>query len=319
MKRVLLVLGLSAIALLGFSQHPKKAVKAYEAAREAFLKRDYEVAYQQVRKALEKDAGFAEAWLLQGEIGMETRDYELAKEGYEQSLRADSMLFPPAALTLADLYDREMRYADEIKLLEWFQKAASGNKANDEKAGNMLVNARFRKEAVASPVEFHPTNLGDAVNTSNDEYVNALMLIGTELLFTHRYAVEGAAVQQEGLFVSHAAEGRWYPASRLHVHPEVDDQMGAAFLSYKGNELYFTVCGMDRHHQGCDLTKRFEVATTNLGRKCSRWVKVSTTPPGTPSLASASTGKSFSLPPGATATPTCITAIATRVANGQSR
>ena len=255
MKRILLVLGLSAIALLGFSQHPKKAVKAYEAAREAFLKRDYEVAYQQVRKALEKDAGFAEAWLLQGEIGMETRDYELAKEGYEQSLRADSMLFPPAALTLADLYDREMRYADEIKLLEWFQKAASGNKANDEKAGNMLVNARFRKEAVASPVEFHPTNLGDAINTSNDEYVNALVLIGTELLFTRRYAVEGAAVQQEGLFVSHAAEGRWYPASRLHVHPEVDDQMGAAFLSYKGNELYFTVCGMDRHHQGCDLYK----------------------------------------------------------------
>ena len=220
-----------------------------------FVERDYDKALQQVQKAIVLDADYAEAWLLQGEMGMETRDYDLAMEGYEQSLKADSLLFPPAALTLAGLYDRNMRYADEIKMLEWFQKTAPGNKANDEKAAKMLVNARFREEAVKQPVEFSPMSLGDEVNTLSDEYVNALVLTGSELLFTRRYVVEGAAYQQEGLFVSHAADGRWYTATQLHVHPEVDDQMGAAFLSYKSDELYFTVCGMDRHHQGCDLYK----------------------------------------------------------------
>ena len=78
MKRVLLVIVLSAIALTGFSQHPKKAVKAFEAAQKAFLKRDYEKAYQQVHKAVTLDANYAEAWLLEGEIGMESRDYALA-------------------------------------------------------------------------------------------------------------------------------------------------------------------------------------------------------------------------------------------------
>lgn len=255
MKKVLLVIVLLFVTFNGFSQHPKKAVKAFEAAQRAFMERDYGKAYQQVRKAVENDADYAEGWLLQGEIGMETRDYEMAMEGYEQSLRADSLLYPPTALTLAGLYDKMMRYADEIKMLEWFQKTASGNKTNEEKAAWMLVNARFREEAVKRPVDFNPISLGNAVNTANDEYVNALELTGTELLFTRRYAVEGSAYQQEGLFMSHAADGQWFPAVRLHVLPEIDDQMGAAFLSYKGDELYFTVCGADRHRQGCDLYK----------------------------------------------------------------
>ena len=253
MRRTLLLIGFSVIAMLGFPQHPKKAVKAYEAAQKAFVERDYGKALQQVQKANAIDVDYAEAWLLQGEIGMETRDNDLALEGYEQSLRADSLLFPPAALTLAGLYDKKMRYADEIKMLEWFQKTAPGNKANDEKAARMLANAHFRDEAMKHPVEFSPMSLGGEVNTFSDEYVNALVLTGSELLFTRRYAVEGAAYQQEGLFMSHIADGQWYPATQLRVHPEVDDQMGAAFLSYKGDELYFTVCGMDRHHQGCDL------------------------------------------------------------------
>ena len=255
MKRAFWVIGLSFIAMLGFSQHPKKAVKAYEAAQKAFLERDYERAYQQVQKATAIDPNYAEAWLLQGEIGMETRDCDLAVEGYEQSLKADSMLFPPAALSLARLYDQKMRYADEIKVLRWFQITAPGNKANDEKSTEMLKNALFRKSAVEHPVDFNPISLGQGVNTANDEYVNALEILGTELLFTRRYAVEGAAYQQEGLFISHSAEGQWYPASVLRLHPDLDDHVGAAFLSQKGNELYFTVCGIDRHHPGCDLYK----------------------------------------------------------------
>ena len=52
------------LALVGttFAQHPKKAVKAYEAAEEAFLKRDYKKAQQQVLKAVTEDPNYAEAW-----------------------------------------------------------------------------------------------------------------------------------------------------------------------------------------------------------------------------------------------------------------
>ncbi|MBR4146500.1 MAG: OmpA family protein [Bacteroidales bacterium] len=253
MKRFFLIGLLLCVSCLCFAQHPKKAAKAYEAARKAFVERDYEQAYRQVQKAVSADPEFAEAWLLQGEIGMETRDFDLALEGYEQSLRADSMLFPPSALTLARLYDKKMRYAEEIKMLEWFQKTAPGNKANDEKAAEMLVNARFREEAIKHPVEFSPVNLGAGVNTADDEYINALMLSGSEMLFTRRFSSSSDRFQEEGLFVANAADGTWFPANQLKVDPEMDDHAGAAFITYQGDQIFFTVCGMDRHNQGCDL------------------------------------------------------------------
>ena len=234
---------------------PKKAAKAYNAALSAFQERDYSKAMKQLDKALEADPNDAKAWLLQGEIGMETRDYELAKAGYESVMTIDPMLFPPAAITLARLYDNEMRYAEEVKLLQWFQYAAPGNKANDETVAGMLANAQFREQAIANPVDFQPQSLGVGVNTANDEYVNALELTGAELLFTRRFSAEGQRVQDEGLFLAHGIDGQWFSASQLLVDPEMDNSMGAAFLSYQGNELYFTYCGMERHHQGCDIYK----------------------------------------------------------------
>lgn len=251
--RILLLLVLLFSAFFGMAQPSKKALKAYEAAQESFMERDYEKADKLLRKALDADPGFAEAWLLQGEIGMETRDTEMAMEGYEHALAADSMLFPPAALTLAGLYDKRMRYSDEISLLEWFLKTAPGNQANDEKAVTMLDNARFRHDAVLNPVDFNPSNLGASVNTPDDEYVNALELAGDELLFTKRFTEASWAFAKEGLFVSKKADGQWFPSSRFSIDSEVDDHIGAAFLSYKKDELLFTVCGIDRHHQGCDL------------------------------------------------------------------
>lgn len=253
MKRVLLVILLLSVAINGFPQHPKKAVKAFETAVKAFGERDYDQAYQQVRKAVEKDPDYAEAWLLQGEIGMEVADYDMALEGYEQMFRVDSLFYPPACLTLARLYDKRMRYGDEITILRLLQHAETINNEVNVISIEMLKQANFRKEAVEKPVDFNPVNLGNGVNTTNDEYVNALEITGTELLFTRRYAVEGAAFQKEGLFLSHAVDGQWYPATKLQIHPEMDEQMGAAFLSYRGDELYFTVCGLDRHHPGCDL------------------------------------------------------------------
>lgn len=219
MKRILLVIVLFSVVFNGFSQHPKKAVKAFEAAQKAFVERDYEQAYLQIRKAVEKDSEYAEAWLLQAEIGMETGDQELALEGYEQSLRIDSTLFPPARSVLARLQKQK----------------------------------RFREEALAHPVAFNPVNLGNVVNTPNDEYINALEITGMVLLLTRKFSANPVHSHEEALFLAHAAEGRWFSSTQLHINEVIDDHMGAAFLSHKGNELYFTVCGYDRHHPGCDL------------------------------------------------------------------
>ena len=186
MKKFLAFLLLFVITLSGFAQHSKKATKAYEAAETAFYLRDYKKAHQQVLKALVEDPNYAEAWLLEGEIGMETKDYELAVLGFEKALSIDSLLFPSAALTLARLYDRRGDYKREVALLRWYQSKGFGVAAHDATAAEMLDLASFRDYAFDHPVSFEPESVGNKVNTTSDEYVNMLHFDGSQLLFTRK-------------------------------------------------------------------------------------------------------------------------------------
>lgn len=236
----------------GFAQHPKKAMKAYETAESAFMSRDYKKAHQQALKAVIEDPNYAEAWLLEGEIGMETRDFDLAVLGYEKALAIDSMLFPPAAITLARLYDKQGDYKREIALLRWYQSKGFANAANDATTAELLAQAAFRDEALCRPVGFEPTSLGNKINTPADEYVNMLQFDGSQLLFTRKIDL-GEGFQKEFLFVSQWDGEAWSEARQLAftAFPE-DVDLAAAFISADGRKLYMTGCGWSRN-SSCDL------------------------------------------------------------------
>ena len=252
MKRALAIAFFSLLMITASAQHPKKAVKAYEAAEEAFLKRDYKKAHQQVLKAVMEDPNYAEAWLLEGEIGMETQDYDLAVMGYEKSLFCDSLLFPPAAISLARLYDLQGAYKREILLLKWYQSKRFNNEAQNAVVSDMLAQATFRDWAYTHPVAFDPETLGNAINTSDDEYVNMLSFDGSQLLLTRKMTVK-EGYQKETLLVSQWDGEQWTVPQPLKFadFPE-DVDPGAAFISADGKKLYLTGCGWTRD-SSCDL------------------------------------------------------------------
>ena len=252
MKKVLCVFIGLVIAFSGVAQHPKKAVKAYESAEKAFQIRDYQKAYQQALKAVIEDPNYAEAWLLEGEIGMEMQDYDLAVLGYEKALATDSLLFPPAAITLARLYDRQGAYKKEMTLLRWYQSKGFGVAANDAVVAEMLELSAFRDAALDNPVVFEPKSIGNQINTDFDEYVNMLQFDGSRLLFTRKMDL-GNGFQKEFLFVSHWDGEAWGEAQQLAfaAFPE-DVDLAAAFISADGRKLYMTGCGWQRD-SSCDL------------------------------------------------------------------
>jgi outer membrane protein OmpA-like peptidoglycan-associated protein len=252
MKRITFILLLLALASSAFAQHPKKAVKAYEAAEEAFLKRDYKKAQQLVLKAVTEDPNYAEAWLLEGEIGMETQDYDLAILGYENALSSDSLVFPPAAITLARLYDQKGAYQREIILLKWYQSKNFNNEAQNAIVSELLAQATFRDWAYTHPVAFTPESLGNTINSNGDEYVNMLSFDGTQLLFTRKVTV-AEGFQKEQLLVAQWEGKQWaepQPLAFAYFPDDVDP--GAAFISADGKKLYLTGCGWTRD-SSCDL------------------------------------------------------------------
>ena len=252
MKRFVTILLFFTLASTALAQHPKKAMKAYNAAEEAFMKRDYKKAHQQALKAILEDPNYAEAWLLEGEIGMETQDFDLAMLGYEKALASDSMTFPPAAITLARLYDKQGSYKREITLLRWYKSKGFPQAANNATVAEMLELASFRDYALTHPVEFTPENLGETVNTNGDEYVNMLSFDGKQLLFTRKMPMENG-YQKEYLFVSQWDGEQWSEPQQLAFADFPQDvDPGAAFISADGKKLYLTGCGWTRD-SSCDI------------------------------------------------------------------
>lgn len=252
MKRIAVILLIIALASTAFAQHPKKAVKAYESAEKAFQKRDYQKAHRELLKAVLEDPNYAEAWLLEGEVGMEMEDYDLAMLGYENALSTDSLLFPPAAITLARLYDKQGNYKREIALLRWYLSKGFNIAFIEATANELLEKATFRDWAVYHPVAFEPENLGATINSSNDEYVNMLSFDGTQLLFTRKMPLDND-YQKEFLFVSHLIDNQWsepQPLAFSNFPQDVDP--GAAFISADGKKLYLTGCGWSRD-SSCDI------------------------------------------------------------------
>ena len=252
MKRFAIILVLIVLASTAYAQRPKKAVKAYEAAEEAFMKRDYQKAHQQALKAVLEDPNYAEAWLLEGEIGMETQNYDLATLGFENALSSDSLLFPPAAITLARIYDRRGAYKREVALLRWYQSKHFGNVINDATVAEMLELAAFRDYAITHPVAFVPESLGTMVNTKDEEYVNMLSFDGSQLLFTRKMLLSNG-FQKEFLFVSQWDGEQWTEPQQLAFSEFPEDvDPAAAFISADGKKLYLTGCGWKRD-SSCDL------------------------------------------------------------------
>ncbi len=252
MKRIAIILLFVALTFTAYAQHPKKAVKAFEAAEEALQRRDYQKAHQQLLKAVVEDPNYAEAWLLEGEIGMETKDYDLAILGYESALSSDSLVFPPAAITLARLYDMRGNYKREAALLRWYLSKGFNNAPNNATANELLAKASFRDWALCHPVAFEPDNLGATVNSRDDEYVNMLSFDGAQLLFTRKMP-RGNGYQKEFLYTSQWDGAQWSEPQQLAFadFPE-DVDPGAAFISADGKKLYLTGCGW-RRDSSCDI------------------------------------------------------------------
>lgn len=254
MKRPLLILTLLLLGSTLFGQHPKKAEKAYSAAMEAYMSRDYKTAHQQLLKAIAADPNYAEAWLMEGEVGMEQKNADLAILGYEKALAIDSMLFPPAALTLSRLYNDRNQYDRMIPLLTWYRRKAAGNAFNDAAAEELLAMAQFRSWAMRHPVDFNPVNLGMVVNTTDEEYVNMLLFDGQQLLFTRKEIIdERSGLAREMLCVAQNENGVWTKVEPLRISNLPDEiDLGAAFVSADGRKLYFTGCASYRGGS-CDL------------------------------------------------------------------
>lgn len=253
LKPFVLAMFLMMLSEVSFSQShksaSKRAVKNFEKARQEFLN-DNRKALMYVEKALQYDENYLDAHLLKAELYQDMRYDSLALISYERIFEIDSMAYPKIAISLSKLYMKYFCYDKSVSLLDWFLSLPNQKESVRKIAEHELSLAKFRKELVENPVDYNPKNIGNVVNSSDDEYVNQYYPAEEKIVITNFHRFE--CLVSENVYVSYMIDSFWTMPKPLLENVDAKD-IGAANISADGNEIYFSSSAFDDAYGSCDI------------------------------------------------------------------
>lgn len=236
-------------------QDHEKAQKHFDQAMLAFNSVDYKTTTKEIGLCLKADSTFAEAYILYGDVLLETGKPEDAIDQYRKSLRfspeSPEIVYNLLGNTLFTLekYDDACPCYDSI--LKMPNIKPDLRQVIDEK----LSLCKARRELMDNPVPFEPQNLGKGVNTESDEYINAVSADGSVLYFTRREATHDPTGKEyvENFYFSRMKEAQWQDAEKLGYPEGTENDAGALCISPDGKLLIFTSCFRRDGFGSCDL------------------------------------------------------------------
>lgn len=218
----------------------KKAIATFQNALKLFQSGNDEKAKEELSKAIEKAPDFIEPHLLLAEIYQTKRQTPQAIEEYQKAISINPGFNTNNFYNIAQLEISLGRYQDAKSDFERFLKKPHINPDSRENAERQLANCDFAIEAMKHPVPFEPKNLGEAINTSLDEYFPAVTADDQVFLFTRNNRTSTIPLQEDFL-ISKKVNGVWQPAT-LMAGVNTPGNEGSPALSADGQLLFFVAC-----------------------------------------------------------------------------
>ena len=247
------------------STENKKAIKTYEEALQALRVNNNQGAITLLRKAIDIESKFLEAFIVLGDTYYQMGDNANALLAYERMMELDPSFYPTASYKIARCYFVLENFEAAEKNAKDFLDLPNKNPNLVLNAEKIYRDAKFAKSAVNEPVPVNLENLGMGVNSRYDEYYPSITADDKNFLFTRKLPFSDNRMFQEDFFVSSRENtsdlwGRAVGISR-NINSEYNE--GAPSLSADGRVLIFAACelhrgskdyGKNRTGQGsCDL------------------------------------------------------------------
>jgi outer membrane protein OmpA-like peptidoglycan-associated protein/tetratricopeptide (TPR) repeat protein len=221
----------------------KKAVRFYEESKKMFQVRKDDEAEKLVKKAIEEDPNFVEAYSAYAQLLLEKNRIKEAIPLYEKAIQVNPKIFIENNYYLGVAYLNEAMYDKAIPHLETIIRAERINPNLKDEAARYLKNAKFGSVAIKNPQPFKPVNVGTGINTGEYEYFPALTADGNTFLFT-RNIREGEGVEaprQEDFYISKKVNNAWQTANPINSVNTPGNE-GAPSLSADGEIMFFASC-----------------------------------------------------------------------------
>ena len=226
-----------------YSSTNKKAIKFLEESKRMFMERKDNEAEKLIKKAVQEDPSFIEAYSAYADFLMGKNRIKEAIPLYEKAIQINPKLYIDNNFYLGGALLHEAQYEKAIPCFETILHSERMSPTLKEEAERYLKNARFGAEAIKNPQPFKPINVGPGINTNGYEYFPALTADGNTFLFTRnvRQVEQEEAPRQEDFYVSKKINQVCQTANQVTSVNTVGN-VGAPSLSADGDIMFFASC-----------------------------------------------------------------------------
>ena len=247
-RQILIVFFIS-ISFYSFSQSDKKIDKLFEEAKNSYIAHNNEKTIDICNRILKDAPDYLQAHLLLADI---YKDQDSVKLEIEQLTRAEELSTDTLInFRLGEAYYKTGNYSEALRYYNKYSKS----KLIPEKLQYLLVSkiasCEFAINSIKNPVAFDPTNMGDEINSTADEYWPTPSLDGKKLIFT-RLIKAPNKLSQEDFFEAEKDSESWSDAKALNEINTADNE-GAQSLSADSKILFFTACNRPDGFGSCDI------------------------------------------------------------------
>lgn len=236
---------------------PKKALAAYEDGVFYIKERNPDRpernkanAEKQLKKAIEIAPNFIDAHWYLGEFYYTQKRFEEARNSLERVVILNAAYKPQTYFTLGLIEERTKNWAKAVENYRQFLKILRDPKLVAD-AKYRAEYCAFRAAAYANPVPFTPQNLGDSINTANDEYLPSLSLDGNTLIYTMMVTVNGT--RSEDFYEAKSKNKQWLMRQNMGEPINTPLNEGAQTISANGKTIVFSACNREDGLGKCDF------------------------------------------------------------------
>ena len=229
-----------------------KAEKAFQKAIALYENSDLQGALKQLDNYLKISPNAADGYVLRGDIFSDMKMNKDAIDAYSKALQLDSVSFPSLYYILGNQYFSQAKYVEAKRLYKKYLASHPSNAEEKKKVEENLPLCDYRMDLVSNAQKITLKNLGDSINTSGYEFVNAISLDDKSLYYTHRDVMEGS---DEDFYVASfdTTTKIWQKPVELGEPFNTKGNEGAMCVSADGNVIIFTACNRPDSYGGCDL------------------------------------------------------------------
>lgn len=234
------------------STKSKKAAEYYYQADNFRVRGQYTMAADLLKKAIEKDDKFHEAYFRLATIYKAKGDLN---EAEKLLLKADDLTQGQNAgvsFELGELYLLSGEYEKAIKYIDKYLAFGAKNSRRVEEANKIKSDANFALENMNLAAELNPQSLSDTVNAFPMQYFPVVTVDQQSIIFTRRLGT--TMDYDEDLVISRKNDdGRWGRPESLSENINSEGNEGTCTISADGRMLIFTSCYGRPGYGSCDL------------------------------------------------------------------